>query len=65
MGWKGKVNPCLTVVFETAAAAALCAGMQIMAEAGVVPEEFRLKKDLRAARKAHAACETEAQRKEA
>lgn len=45
--------------FETGEQAALSAGMRIMAEAGVVPKEFALKKELDAARKIYASLKTE------
>ncbi|MFC3616251.1 DUF1992 domain-containing protein [Lutimaribacter marinistellae] len=45
--------------------AALAAGHRIMAEAGVIPEEFRLKKELDAARKAYPQLSDPAKRKAA
>ena len=39
---------------ETSEQAAVSTGMRIMAEAGVLPEEFELKKSLEAARNAYA-----------
>lgn len=50
---------------ETAQEAATSAGFRMMAEAGVLPEEFDLKKQLDAARAALLACHEEASRKAA
>lgn len=43
--------------------AGLEAGYKIMAEAGVIPEEFKLKKELDAARKLYAGAKSEEERK--
>lgn len=64
-GLKGEGKPLPDRPVETTDAASLSAGMRIMAEAGVVPEEFNLKKQLEAARKSYAACASDAERKEA
>ncbi|AEI94922.1 DUF1992 domain-containing protein [Roseobacter litoralis] len=64
-GLEGQGKPLPDRPVETQEAAALSAGMRIMAEAGVLPEEFALKKQLDAARTAYAACTTEAARKKA
>ncbi|MBW4707704.1 DUF1992 domain-containing protein [Roseobacter sp. YSTF-M11] len=64
-GLKGEGKPLPDRPVENAQEASMSAGMRIMAEAGVVPEEFGLKKQLDAARKAYADCRTDAARKEA
>ncbi|WP_299740266.1 DnaJ family domain-containing protein [uncultured Roseobacter sp.] len=64
-GLKGEGAPLPDRPVETGDAASMSAGMRIMAEAGVVPEEFALKKEQDAAHKAYAACESEADRKTA
>ena len=52
-GLKGEGAPLPDRPIETSDQAAIGAGMRIMAEAGAVPEEFALKKQLDAARKAY------------
>ena len=51
-GLKGEGKPLPTRRAETGDEAAVSAGMRIMAEAGALPEEFSLKKQLDAARAA-------------
>jgi hypothetical protein len=58
-GLKGEGKPLPARPVETGEEAAVSTGMRIMAEAGVTPEEFGLKKELDTARTAYAACETE------
>ncbi len=62
-GLTGEGKPLPERPIETSEAAALSAGMRIMAEAGVVPEEFTLKKQLDETRKAYTDCTSEAERK--
>ncbi|MGC3936399.1 DUF1992 domain-containing protein [Roseobacter sp. EG26] len=64
-GLKGEGRPLPDRPVETSDEAAMSTGMRIMAEAGVVPEEFALKKALEAARKSYSTCKTEAERKSA
>ncbi|GFE52081.1 DUF1992 domain-containing protein [Roseobacter cerasinus] len=52
-GLKGEGAPLPQRPVETDDQAAVGAGMRIMAEAGVVPEEFAFKKQLEAARQAY------------
>ena len=54
-GLDGEGKPLPDRPVETAEQAALSAGMRTMAEAGVLPEEFALKRELDAARRAYAA----------
>ncbi|EDZ48320.1 conserved hypothetical protein [Rhodobacterales bacterium Y4I] len=54
-GLKGEGKPLPDRSGEAHLDAGLAAGLRIMAEAGVVPEEFRLQADLDAARKEYAA----------
>ncbi|WP_027244373.1 DUF1992 domain-containing protein [Leisingera daeponensis] len=54
-GLKGEGKPLPDRSGEAHLDAGLAAGLRIMAEAGVVPEEFRLQADLDAARKDYAA----------
>lgn len=63
-GLKGEGKPLLDIPIETGEAAAVSAGMRMMAEAGVVPEEFGIKKELDAARKLYAGLTTDEARKE-
>lgn len=58
-GLKGEGKPLAPQPVETAEQTAVSAGMRIMAEAGVMPEEFSVKKDLDAARKVYASLKTE------
>lgn len=58
-GLRGEGKPLPPHQIETGEQAALSTGMRIMAEAGVVPEEFVLKKELDAARKIYASLKTE------
>lgn len=53
-GLRGEGAPLPQRPVETDDQAAVGVGMRIMAEAGVLPEEFALKKQLEAARKAYA-----------
>lgn len=62
-GLEGEGKPLPERPVETGQAAALAAGMRIMADAGVVPEEFTLKKQLEAMRQAYTQCGSEAARK--
>lgn len=62
-GLKGEGKPLPERRVETSEEAALSTGMRIMAEAGAVPEEFTVKKELDAARRAYAGCKTDAERK--
>jgi hypothetical protein len=55
-GLKGEGTPLPDRPVETSEEAAVSTGMRIMAEAGVMPEEFGLKKELDAARAAYAVC---------
>ncbi|UWQ54934.1 DnaJ family domain-containing protein [Leisingera caerulea] len=54
-GLEGEGKPLPDRSGEALADPAMAAGMRIMAQAGVVPEEFRLKAELDAARKDYAA----------
>ena len=54
-GLKGEGEPLPDRRVETETEAATSVGFRIMAEAGVLPEEFELKKQLDAARKTYAA----------
>ncbi len=63
-GLRGEGKPLPDIPIETGEAAALSAGMRMMAEAGVIPEEFEIKKDLDAARKDYAALTKDEARKE-
>lgn len=63
-GLKGEGQPLPDRPIESCETASISAGMRIMAEAGVVPEEFALKKSLDAARKTYAAATSDTQRKE-
>jgi hypothetical protein len=56
---KGEGKPLPPQPVETAEQAATSAGMRIMAEAGVLPEEFAIKNELDAARKIFASLKTE------
>lgn len=64
-GLKGEGAPLPHRPVETGDQAAVSTGMRIMAEAGVVPEEFTLKTQLDAARKAYAAAKDDKTRKAA
>lgn len=64
-GLKGEGKPLPNRRVETSAEAAVSTGMRVMAEAGVLPEEFTLKKELDAARKAYVNCGTDETRKAA
>ncbi|MBD3662803.1 DnaJ family domain-containing protein [Sulfitobacter aestuariivivens] len=64
-GLQGEGKPLPPRRAETDAEAATSAGYRIMAEAGVVPEEFALKEKLKQARQAFTAATTEATRTEA
>ena len=59
-GLKGEGAPLPERRIETSEEASVSAGMRIMAEAGVVPEEFTLKKQLDAARAAYGAATDDA-----
>ncbi|WP_300031838.1 DnaJ family domain-containing protein [uncultured Roseobacter sp.] len=61
-GLQGEGAPLPDRPVETGEQAALSTGMRIMAEAGVLPEEFALKKQLDAARKSYASCTQDAER---
>ncbi|KEJ89208.1 DnaJ-like protein, subfamily C, member 28 domain-containing protein [Sulfitobacter donghicola DSW-25 = KCTC 12864 = JCM 14565] len=61
-GLKGEGKPLPERPVETGEQAVASAGMRIMAEAGVVPEEFQIKKELDAARKIYASLSTEEER---
>jgi hypothetical protein len=61
-GLKGEGKPLPEKAIETGEQAALSTGMRIMAEAGVVPEEFTIKKDLDAARKIYGNLNTQEER---
>jgi hypothetical protein len=61
-GLKGEGKPLPEQAIETGEQAALSTGMRIMAEAGVVPEEFAVKKELDAARKVYSSLTTEESR---
>lgn len=64
-GLKGEGKPLPDRPVETGAEAATATGMRMMAEAGVLPEEFALKKELDRARAAYACCVDAAARKAA
>ncbi len=64
-GLKGEGEPLPKRPVETDAEVATSTGFRIMAEAGVLPEEFALKKQLDAARKTYAAAKTAQERTEA
>lgn len=59
-GLKGEGKPLTRRPMETGAEAATSAGFRIMAEAGVLPEEFDLKNQLDAARKTYASTPSKA-----
>ena len=61
-GLEGEGKPLPERPVETSEEAALSAGMRIMAEAGALPEEFRLKKELDAVRETYGACQSDAER---
>ncbi|MEP1765247.1 MAG: DnaJ family domain-containing protein [Sulfitobacter sp.] len=56
---RGEGKPLPPQPIETGEQTALSTGMRIMAEAGVVPEEFGLKTELEAARKIYSSLKTE------
>ncbi|MEH6646872.1 DnaJ family domain-containing protein [Sulfitobacter sp.] len=58
-GLRGEGKPLPEQAIETGEQAALSTGMRIMAEAGVVPEEFAIRKELDAALKIYATLKTE------
>ena len=58
-GLRGEGKPLAAQAIETGEQAALSTGMRIMAEAGVVPEEFAIRKELDAARKIYTTLKTE------
>ena len=62
-GLEGEGKPLPDRPVETSDEAAVSAGMRAMAEAGVLPEEFALKRDLDAARRAVASAADEKDRK--
>lgn len=62
-GLDGEGKPLPDRPVETSEQAAVSAGMRVMAEAGVMPEEFDLKKALDAARKAYSATTGEEDKK--
>ncbi|MDW3222489.1 MAG: DUF1992 domain-containing protein [Paracoccaceae bacterium] len=62
---KGAGHPLPDRRVEARGEASISAGMRIMAEAGVLPEEFTLKKELESARSTYSKCKTDAERKEA
>lgn len=62
-GLKGEGAPLPDRPIETSEQAAVFTGIRIMAEAGVLPEEFELKRQLDAARRAYVACKADAERK--
>jgi len=62
-GLKGEGKALPEIPVETGEAAVVSTGMRIIAEAGVVPEEFKIKKELDAARKAYAALTSDEARK--
>lgn len=64
-GLKGEGKPLPDRPVEPREQAAVSTGMRIMAEAGVLPEEFALKKKLDTARKAYAAATDDKARKAA
>lgn len=64
-GLKGSGKPLPDRRVEARGEASISAGMRIMAEAGVLPEEFRLKKELEAARHTYSKYSTDAERKAA
>ena len=61
---RGEGKPLPDIPIETGEAASLSAGMRMMSEAGVLPEEFQIKKDLDAARRDYATLAKDAARKE-
>ncbi|WP_298842765.1 DUF1992 domain-containing protein [uncultured Roseobacter sp.] len=63
-GLEGEGKPLPDRRIATGEEAAVSAGMRIMAEAGVLPEEFTLKKQLDLARTDYAACTDAGTRKE-
>ncbi|MGZ2258522.1 DnaJ family domain-containing protein [Roseobacter sp. A03A-229] len=64
-GLEGEGAPLRDRPIETSEEAAVSTGMRRMAEAGVLPEEFALKKQLDAAREAYAKASDEKSRKAA
>ena len=62
-GLEGEGKPLPDRPVETGEDAAVSAGMRVMAEAGVLPEEFDLKRELDAARRAVASATEGADRK--
>ncbi|WP_300056145.1 DnaJ family domain-containing protein [uncultured Roseobacter sp.] len=64
-GLKGEGAPLPDRPVETSEDAALSTGMRIMAEAGVLPAEFKLKKQLDAARQTYAKAADDEARKAA
>ena len=63
-GLKGEGKPLTEKAIETGEQAALSTGIRIMAEAGAVPEEFAIRKELDAARKIYTTLKTEEARAE-